>query len=58
MKFLAVLVAALLAFSAPAEAAQKRIAVKKIEKIAAGFAIFINGMIFASSGRPYCFESC
>jgi hypothetical protein len=35
MKFLAVLVAALLAFSAPAEAAQKRIAVKKIEKIAA-----------------------
>jgi hypothetical protein len=35
MKFLAVVVAALLAFSTPAEAAQKRIAVKKIEKIAA-----------------------
>jgi hypothetical protein len=34
MKFLAVLVAALLAFSTPAEAAQKRVAVKKIEKIA------------------------
>lgn len=34
MKFLAVLIAALLAFSTPAEAAQKRIAVKKIEKIA------------------------
>ncbi len=34
MKFLAVVVAALLAFSTPAEAAQKRIAVKKIEKIA------------------------
>jgi hypothetical protein len=33
MKFLAVLVAALLAFSTPAEAAQKRVAVKKIEKI-------------------------
>jgi hypothetical protein len=35
MKFLAVFVAALLAFSTPAEAAQKKIAVKKIEKIAA-----------------------
>ena len=34
MKFLAVFVAVLLAFSTPAEAAQKRIAVKKIEKIA------------------------
>jgi hypothetical protein len=34
MKFLAVFVAALLAFSTPAEAAQKRVAVKKIEKIA------------------------
>ena len=34
MKFLAVVVAVLLAFSTPAEAAQKRIAVKKIEKIA------------------------
>ena len=34
MKFLSVLIAALLAFSTPAEAAQKRIAVKKIEKIA------------------------
>jgi hypothetical protein len=34
MKFLAVVLAALLAFSTPAEAAQKRIAVKKIEKIA------------------------
>ena len=34
MKFLAVFIAALLAFSTPAEAAQKRVAVKKIEKIA------------------------
>ncbi|CAN2224337.1 hypothetical protein MCEMRE26_01293 [Candidatus Nanopelagicaceae bacterium] len=34
MKFLAVLIAALLTISAPAEAAQKKIAVKKIEKIA------------------------
>ncbi len=34
MKFLAILVVALLTFSTPAEAAQKRIAVKKIEKIA------------------------
>jgi len=34
MKFFAVLIAALLAFSTPAEAAQKRVAVKKIEKIA------------------------
>ena len=34
MKFLALFVAALLAFSTPAEAAQKKIAVKKIEKIA------------------------
>lgn len=34
MKFLAVLLTALLAFSTPAEAAQKRVAVKKIEKIA------------------------
>ena len=34
MKFLAVFIAVLLAFSTPAEAAQKRIAVKKIEKIA------------------------
>ena len=34
MKFLAVLIAALLAFSTPAEAAQKRVAVKKIERIA------------------------
>ena len=34
MKFLAVLLTALLAFSTPAEATQKRVAVKKIEKIA------------------------
>jgi len=34
MKFLAVFIAALLAFSTPAEAAQKRVAVKKLEKIA------------------------
>lgn len=34
MKFLAVFIAALLTFSTPAEAAQKRVAVKKIEKIA------------------------
>jgi hypothetical protein len=34
MKFLAVFIAALLAFSTPAEAVQKRVAVKKIEKIA------------------------
>ena len=34
MKFLAVFIAALLAFSTPAEAAQKRVAVKKIAKIA------------------------
>ncbi len=26
--------------------------------IAAGLAIFMNGMIFRLSGRPYCFESC
>lgn len=34
MKFLAVFIAALLAISTPAEAAQKRVAVKKIERIA------------------------
>lgn len=34
MKFLAVFIAALLAVSTPAEAAQKRVAVKKLEKIA------------------------